>query len=443
MNIVIPSKVLFIIDTLNSKGYKAYAVGGCVRDSLIKRTPSDWDLSTDASPQDIIDIFPRTVPTGIAHGTITVLVENESFEVTTFREDGDYSDGRHPDSVTFTTSILEDLSRRDFTINAMAYHPLEGLIDPYGGYKDIEAKRICAVGAPEQRFHEDALRMLRAVRFSSQLQFEIENNTLEAISKSPSSITRISKERIRDELCKLLMTPSPAEGIRLLSQCGLLQYILPDLTMSIGFQQRNPHHHKDVFDHTLLALENTAPRLNLRLSALLHDVGKPFCFSIDKKGIGHFYGHNVKSSQIAERLLKSLKFDNHTIKTVCILIKEHMSSFNKMEEKALKKMIVRIGIENLRDYFDLLDADMLAHKPPHDLQRIEKLKDSIMAIVNKKDPLTVRDLDINGEDLMKIGYSAGRELGRTLDYLLDIVLSNPKMNTKPQLLKLAEEALKR
>lgn len=442
MEIKLPKEVKYIIEILNQNGYEAYIVGGCVRDCLLSVEPKDWDITTNALPEDILKLFKHTVPTGLKHGTVTVILNEKQFEVTTFRIDGEYLDNRHPKEVIFTDSLTEDLSRRDFTINAMAYNESIGLVDKFNGQKDLNSKIIRAVGDPDLRFNEDALRELRAVRFSSQLNFDIDKDTFISILKNAALIQKISAERIKDELCKILLTSKPSKGIRLLKDTKLLNYILPELTLTVNFNQQNPHHDKDVFEHILSVLDNTPQDLTLRLSALLHDVGKPKCFSVDKKGIGHFYGHNIVSAELSEKILKRLKFDNSTIKKIYILTKEHMSHFDKVKPLTVKRFINRVDKENIDSLFALIYADIKGHKPPYDFDKVDKLKSETYRILQENLPLCIKDLDITGYDLMEIGYKKGKELGDILNKLLNKVLEDPTLNTKEKLLRIAEKNLK-
>ena len=441
MDIRLPQEVEYIINTLNKNGFEAYTVGGCVRDSLLGRAPQDWDITTNALPEKIIDIFDHTVPTGLQHGTVTVVLNKDNYEVTTYRIDGEYLDNRRPDKVIFTSSIEEDLSRRDFTINAIAYNNSKGLVDPFNGKNDLNQRLIRCVGEANLRFNEDSLRMLRAIRFGSQLNFHIDDNTYNSIITNHHLIKNVSMERIRDELSKLLMSNKPSEGIRNLYKSKLLTYVLPELVRCIGFNQCNPHHDKDVFEHIMSVLDHTPASLPVRLAALLHDIAKPQCFTKDEMGIGHFYMHHLKSADIAEDVLKRLRFDNNTIKKVSILIKEHMSGYDLHRNGAIKKFINRVGIENLEDLFLLQKADILSHKESQDLNIILELQEAVDRILKEKQPLSIKDLAVTGSDLIVLGYSPGKLLGLTLNELVEMVLNNPDLNTKEQLLKIAGEKL--
>lgn len=436
MKIQIPDKVNKIIDLLNFHKYDGYVVGGCVRDSILGREPNDWDICTNCKPEKMMEIFSgfRVIPTGLKHGTVTVVIDDEQFEITTYRIEEGYSDGRHPERVEFTDSLREDLKRRDFTINAMAYGREEGLVDYFNGMDDISSRTIRCVGKPVKRFGEDYLRMLRAIRFSAQLQYDLDIETFQAIKELSKNIVNISKERVREEINKVLLTDKPSDGIRLLHDTGLLSYIIPELEKCVGFNQRNPYHDKDVFDHIMSVLDNTREDLVLRLAALMHDVAKPLCFSIDEKGIGHFYSHHMKGMDMAEDILRRLKYDNKTIEIVKILVKEHMSKYDKITPRVIKRLINRVGVDNVDRLFELQTADILGSKGPHDFSGIEKARELYSRIINENQPLSVKDLDITGYDLIQIGIPKGKEIGRILNELLDKVLEHPELNKKELLL---------
>jgi tRNA nucleotidyltransferase (CCA-adding enzyme) len=436
MQIRIPGEVQFIINTLYKSGFEAFAVGGCIRDILIGRLPNDWDITTNALPEQIISLFSHTIPTGIKHGTVTVIYNNNPYEVTTYRIDGEYTDNRHPDKVLFTSSLEEDLSRRDFTINSMAYNEYSGIVDPFNGFADLDALRVKCVGNANNRFNEDALRMIRAIRFACQLNFDIEEDTFNAIKLNCNLIKNVSIERIRDEFSKILLCEKPSFGLLLLKDSGLLQYILPEFMETINFDQRNPHHDKDIFSHTLSAIDYSPKELSVRLGALLHDIGKPSSFTIDEKGIGHFYGHEIIGTDISEIILRRMKYDNATIKKVLILVKEHMSRFSKLKPSTIKKLITRVGIENLEDLFELQIADIRASAPPFNLDAVEYLRKETVEILNNKQPITIKDLAVTGSDLIKSGIQPGKIIGKILNDLLEIVLEKPELNTKEDLLKL-------
>ncbi|SDZ06309.1 tRNA nucleotidyltransferase (CCA-adding enzyme) [Proteiniborus ethanoligenes] len=443
MKWILPNEINIIFDELKSNGFSGYIVGGCVRDILLGKKPSDWDICTDAKPEDMTKIFNKhtIIPTGIKHGTLTLIVNHKSFEITTFRKDKDYIDNRRPGEVEFTNNIYEDLKRRDFTINALAYNEEDGLIDCFHGIQDLNNKLVRSVGNPNERFNEDALRIIRGVRFSAQLQFNIDKDTALAMTNNKSLLNNISKERIREELLKILLTDKPSDGIRELISLGLMDYIIPELIESVGFEQKNPNHDKDVFNHIMEVLDNIDQDIVLRLAALLHDIGKPQCFSIDENGKGHFYGHHKKSAEMAEAILERLKFDNKTIFIVKLLVTEHMSRYDFLREKSIKKFINKVGIENLDRLFKLQIADIKGSTPPHDFSKIEFLRAECERVINQKEPMTVKDLAINGYHIMSLGISQGKEIGDILYYLLELVLENPEGNNEENLIKLAKEKI--
>ncbi|MBS6041241.1 MAG: CCA tRNA nucleotidyltransferase [Clostridium baratii] len=444
MNITIPSNVKYIIDEFYKNNYEAFMVGGCIRDSLLCKTPKDYDIATSAKPEITEKLFKRTIPTGIKHGTVTVLIDNEPYEVTTYRTEGEYKDNRRPDEVYFVSDIKEDLSRRDFTINAFAYNSREGLKDFFGGLDDLTNGLIRSVGDANKRFNEDALRMLRAIRFSTQLNFDIEENTLNAIKDNKDLIKNISAERIRDELCKILISNNVRTGLNLLKECGLLQIVIPEIVPSIGFDQKNIHHFEDVFNHTLSVIEKCPEDLNIRLAALLHDIGKPDVFFIDDKGNGRFFGHNTKSEKIARDILNRLRFDNKTIKSVCILVREHMNVLDNASNLAIKRLINRVSKENIYSLLELQKADILSLKDPNvALYKVSDMRTKIDNIIDSNTPLTVKDLAIDGGILIKeLDLKPGKIIGETLDYLLQLVLKDSSSNTKTILLEESKTFIK-
>lgn len=445
MNINIPNKVKFIIDKFYENNYEAFMVGGCIRDSLLLKEPKDYDIATSATPTITESLFDKTIPTGIKHGTITVLIDKEPFEITTYRVEGEYKDNRRPDEISFVTDIKDDLSRRDFTINAFAYNSREGLKDYFKGLDDLKNKIIRTVGNSNKRFNEDALRIMRAIRFSAQLDFEIEENTLNAIKKNKELLKNISAERIRDELCKILISDNPRKGLTLLKDCGVLNIIIPELITLIGFNQINKYHHEDIFNHTLSVVENTPNDLILRLSALFHDIGKPDCFFIDDKANGRFFGHNNVSEEITERILTRLHFDNKTIKTVCILIKEHMNVLDNPSNLAIKRLINRVSVDNIHLLYSLQEADIISLKIPDEaLSKLNIMRDKTKFILESKAPMSTKDLAIDGSTLIKeLSLSPGKVIGDILNYLLQLVLDNPALNNKDILLDNAKEYIKK
>lgn len=436
MNITIPSNVKYIIDEFYKNNYEAFMVGGCIRDALLYKEPKDYDIATSAKPEITEKLFKKTIPTGIKHGTVTVLIDNEPYEVTTYRTEGEYKDNRRPDEVYFVNNIKEDLSRRDFTINAFAYNSKEGLKDFFGGLDDLNNKLIRSVGDANKRFNEDALRMLRAIRFSTQLNFDIEGDTLKAIKNSKDLIKNISSERIRDELCKILISKNVRKGFNLLKECGLLQIIIPEIVPSIGFDQKNIHHFEDVFNHILSVIEKCPEDLTIRLAALLHDIGKPDVFFIDDNGNGRFFGHNTRSEKIARNILNRLRFDNKTIKAVCILVREHMNVLDNASNLAIKRLINRVSKENIYSLLALQRADILSLKDPNvALYKVSDMKDKIDNIIDSNTPLTVKDLAIDGGQIIKeLQIKPGKLVGDILNHLLELVLKNPELNNYDSLL---------
>ncbi|MCR4891904.1 MAG: CCA tRNA nucleotidyltransferase [Lachnospiraceae bacterium] len=469
MHIDLPKDVKIIIGTLENAGFEAYAVGGCVRDFILGRVPKDWDITTSAKPLEVKSLFRRTVDTGLKHGTITVLLGKEAYEVTTYRIDGTYEDSRHPSSVTFTPNLSEDLRRRDFTINAMAYNDREGLVDDFSGMEDIRLGIIRAVGNPEERFHEDALRILRAFRFAAQLGFRIEEETEKAARDLRETLGNISAERIRDEFTKLLLSPHP-ETLRSLYQCGISAVILPEFDRCMETDQKNPHHAYSVGEHTIRAIQNireidvagespenreaygTIPSESeedrkrfryLRLAMLFHDMGKPACLTTDDEGIDHFYRHPDLSERMARTILKErLKEDNKTVDVVCSLVRYHDLK-PKLDPGNIRKQISKIGKELFPLLFQVQRADILAQS---DYQREEKLQyqdrfeEIYRQILEEGDCVSMQELAINGNDLIRdLNLKGGKEVGRILNELLDMVLGDPSLNERGFLLSKAQE----
>jgi len=435
----IPNGVRTVLDTLKNNGYESYIVGGSIRDSQIGTSlPKDYDVTTNALPEEIIKLFDKTVPTGIKHGTVTVMINGDGYEVTTYRIDGEYLDNRRPDLVTFVSNLIEDLARRDFTINALAFNEEDGLIDYFGGIEDLDNKIIRAVGEPNKRFQEDALRMLRAIRFVASLDFTIEEKTFEAIKLNSRLILNVSNERIRDELCKILISNNTTKALRLLEETKLLEFILPELQVAVGFNQQNYHHDKDIFEHILAVLEKCPPLLNLRVAGLLHDIAKPDCFTIDKDGVGHFYGHDKKGVILSEKILRRLRFDNKSISEIKILVKEHMNVCAMPTDASVKRLINRVGVDLVRDLFALQRADALGSRCPKiRLEEIDRVEGITITILESKVPLSMKELAVNGGDLMsEFSLKSGEEIGVMLKFLLDKVLENPQFNSKQKLLAL-------
>ena len=431
MKIVLPDDVKKIIETLEQNGYEGYAVGGCVRDSILGRMPNDWDITTSASPQQVKNLFLRTVDTGIQHGTVTVLMGKEGYEVTTYRVDGEYEDGRHPKEVTFTASLEEDLRRRDFTINAMAYNDREGLVDIFGGRADIENKVIRCVGEPAERFGEDALRIMRAVRFSAQLGFTVDQDTAAAAKELAGTLAKISAERIQAELVKLLVSPHP-DYLRYAWEYGITSVILPEFDRTMETPQNNPHHCYNVGEHTLEALKQIQAEKTLRLSALFHDFGKPQTHTTDADGIDHFHGHAKVSAELADKILHRLKFDNDTISKVKVYVRYH-DVRQELTEKSVRRAVSRVGADAFAEILKLKMADTLAQSPKWQPQKKEYLKELTALyqdILKKKQCLCIKDLKVSGRDLIADGMKPGKEMGEILARLLELVLEEPERNEK-------------
>lgn len=444
MDITLPNDVSQIIKTLNYHGFEAYLVGGSIRDLLIDRKPNDYDIATAATPEEVVDIFDKTLSVGIKHGSIMVYADDGYYDVTTYRYDGEYEHHRYPKNVIFIDDLVEDLRRRDITINAMAYHPEKGIIDPFDGTKDLSSRLIRAVGNPVERFKEDALRILRAIRLATALNFNIETTTLLAMVETMEGLKFISSERIREEFNGILLSKTPSRGLMLLFSLGIIKYILPKLMPMALFLQFNPHHNEDVLAHTLHVLDQTPNILPLRLAALFHDSGKPHTFFMDEKGIGHFHGHEVVSSNLMEESLMLLRYDLKTIDTVGKLIAKHMVSLNMKNEAKMKKLILAVGEDNLENLYFLQKADY-SSKPVQDAKRIKALDDfhhRLHEIIERGDPMTVKDLAINGRDIMNLGVKEGQEVGRILELLINMVLQDPHKNKKELLLKYASEEIK-
>lgn len=441
VNIDIPQDVKFIINILINNGYEAYVVGGCVRDSVLRKNPKDWDITTKAKPEEVIKLFDKVVLTGFKHGTITVMVNNEGYEVTTYRTDGEYEDNRHPKEVKFVSSLKEDLARRDFTINAIAYNEKDGLVDYFGGMQDLNNKIIKTVGDSKKRFNEDALRMLRAIRFSAQLDFKIDKNVLFTIKELRDNIKNISKERIREEFNKTLI--SNCSKIEVLKECEILEYIIPGIDGLYNFDQNNSYHIYDLYKHTLVATEAIEAIIHLKLTMMLHDFGKTRTKTTDESGISHYYAHAKESVKMAQDILKELKYDNDTINKVLTLIQYHDCTLKS--KLSVKKMLNKIGEDLLRDLIKVQRSDVLAQNPVYAEDRLLNLisvESKLDLILAQNECFNLKDLKINGEDLINLGFNKGKQIGQTLKYLLERVIENTELNDKEELIKLAKEKLK-
>lgn len=438
----LPSSVETIIRLLNHNGEEIYAVGGCVRDMLQRKKPNDWDLCTSAKPSEMMELFQAkgfcVMPTGLRQGTITVMIEDEAYEVTSFRMEGDYTDGRHPDSVVFTKSLKEDLARRDFTMNAIAYHPDEGFIDPFGGVEDVRHRLIRCVGPPSQRFQEDALRILRAIRFAAHSGFAIDGDTAEAIHKHSPLLRNVSQERKRDELVKILL--GQHAGAVLIKYQDVIAKVIPELEPCFGFQQNNPYHIYDVWRHTVEAVMQAAPDPVIRLTMLLHDIAKPQCWTEDEKHMRHFHGHGKISAGMAKPILERLRLDRATIDTIVELIRIH-DRFIEANAKSVRRLLQQIGPEQYDRLLQVRAADVQAQNPVFERQRLDKianLKVIKSRILSEKDCFSLKDLAVDGNDLIAQGFCPGPQIGKVLRALLDEVLSEPALNKKEILLQLAQ-----
>lgn len=435
-DIRLPEKVNTIIITLQAAGFEAYAVGGCVRDSILGRRPEDWDITTSAAPDETKALFGKTFDTGIEHGTVTVLLDREGFEVTTYRIDGKYEDSRHPKEVTFTRNLKEDLLRRDFTMNAMAYNEKEGLVDIFGGLTDLKEKRIRCVGDARERFSEDALRILRGVRFAAQLGFSIEDGTRAGMRELAPTLRKISAERIQAELVKMLVSDRP--GLLLEAyELGITAQFLPEFDRLMETEQETPHHMYNVGEHTVHAIENVRADKILRLTMLLHDMGKPALKTVDASGRAHFKKHAFESEKIAKNVLKRLKFDNDTLRKVTRLVYYHDYRM-PAEAENVRRAMNRIGEDIFSCYMEVRRADVLAqsmYRREEKIRNLDEIEELYRGIVKKDQCVSLKKLAVTGRDLIEAGMEPGREVGKKLDELLELVIEKPELNTKKELLK--------
>lgn len=440
MGIRIPQKVSQILDALQEHGYEAYAVGGCVRDSVLGRVPDDWDITTSARPEQVKEIFRRTVDTGLQHGTVTVLLGREGFEVTTYRVDGEYEDGRHPKEVIFTGNLEEDLKRRDFTINAMAYNPSRGMVDLYGGMEDLEKGIIRCVGDPKERFTEDALRILRAVRFSAQLGFRIHPDTREALRELAPNLSHVSAERIQTELVKLLVSPHP-DYLKTAYETGITGIVLPEFDIMMETPQNSIHHCYHVGEHTLHSMKEIQADKVLRLTMLCHDMGKPGVRVQDEEGFDHFKGHQKLGEEIAVKILRRLKFDNDTLDKVRRLVRWH--DFRcRPEQTAVRKAVYKVGEDIFPMLLKVQKADCMAqsqYQRAEKLERLFEVEKLYQKIIEEKQCISLKMLAVTGKDLIALGIKPGKEIGEILHTLLEHVLEYPGDNQKEILLSLLKE----
>ncbi len=441
MTMDMPKNVDTAINLLQSAGFEAYAVGGCVRDSLLGKTPNDWDITTSAKPEDMKSVFAEfhCIDTGIKHGTVTVVIDGEPLEITTFRLDGEYEDNRHPKSVTFTSNLGADLGRRDFTVNAMAYSKMTGTVDLFGGQNDLKNGIIRCVGDPDRRFNEDALRILRALRFASALDFEIEEKTAQSLLKNRALLGNISEERIAKELLKLVCGKGAK---RILTDFApVLFEILPELQPMYKNSHDNPHHCYDIYEHTLIAVESIDPEPTLRFAMLLHDCGKPAVKKFDENGVAHFYGHQRISAEISAQILARLKVSNKFRDEILFLVSNHDRWELYENTEKMPRYLSKFGLDGVLNLLKVMRADVLAQSPEYRyrLYQIADAEETAKNLAAQKPCLSLSELQINGRTLMDIGIPQGRKLGAVLAQLLDEVIDGVTKNTQEALTTRARE----
>lgn len=441
MTMDMPKNVDTAINLLQSAGFEAYAVGGCVRDSLLGKTPNDWDITTSAKPEDMKSVFAdfHCIDTGIKHGTVTVVIDGEPLEITTFRLDGEYEDNRHPKSVTFTSDLGADLGRRDFTVNAMAYSKMTGTVDLFGGQNDLKNGIIRCVGDPDRRFNEDALRILRALRFASALDFEIEEKTAQSLLKNRALLGNISEERIAKELLKLVCGKGAK---RILTDFApVLFEILPELQPMYKNSHDNPHHCYDIYEHTLIAVESIDPEPTLRFAMLLHDCGKPAVKKFDENGVAHFYGHQRISAEISAQILARLKVSNKFRDEILFLVSNHDRWELYENTEKMPRYLSKFGLDGVLNLLKVMRADVLAQSPEYRyrLDQIADAEEIAKNLAAQKPCLSLSELQINGRTLMDIGIPQGRKLGAVLAKLLDEVIDGVTKNTQEALTTRARE----
>ena len=437
----LPQTVAYCIQSLEAAGYQAYVVGGCVRDFLLGLAPADFDLCTDAKPHEICQVFSghQLLHHGEKHGTIGVVLDGQVYEITTFRTEGGYEDGRHPNWVCFVSNVEADLARRDFTINAMAYNPKTGLADPFGGQQDLNAHILRAVGDPEVRFQEDALRILRGARFSARFGLTPDSHTATAMEQLAPLMDQLARERVFEELCKLLLSATAQD---LLTFSPVLSQAIPELKPCIGFQQHTPHHRYDIFTHTAYVVEAVPQELVLRWAALLHDIGKPDVFTMDAHGQGHFKGHAKISQEMAESILLRLKAPTVLRQQVCELIGQHMTKLEP-DKKLLRRRLGKLGQTCIEQLLQLQEADMGSKGTgkPEDFLQFAQIRSLISELLEESACFSIKDLAINGHDLLQAGFAAGPEIGKCLTRLLQLVQDEEIANLKDSLLQAARQFL--
>ncbi|MBN1067837.1 CCA tRNA nucleotidyltransferase [Clostridium botulinum] len=427
-NINIPNDVRFILDRLKNNGHEAYIVGGCVRDSILNNIPKDWDITTKARPEEVIKLFDKVILTGVKHGTVTVLINSEDYEVTTYRMDGEYEDSRHPKKVNFVSNLKEDLARRDFTINAMAYNKVDGLIDYFEGVSDLKKKVIKTVGNSEKRFSEDALRMLRAIRFSSQLDFSISNATLNSIKNLRENIKNISKERIREEFNKILM--SNTKGIDILRETGLMEYIFPEIIKLYNFKIDNMYYNDNLYTHTIKATEEIENKLHLKLTMLFHNLLK-------------MNNEDMEYTILQiKKFLKEFKYDNDTVNKVTDLTRYMHNSLNTKLE--IKQMLNLINLDLFEDLLKVKESEILSQNPLYKEERLSHLlyiRENLKDVIFNNECFNLKNLNISGKDLISLGLEKGKNIGEMLNELLELVMNNPDLNDKQVLIDIVKEKI--
>lgn len=455
-----PKGARYIIEQLQKNGYEAYIVGGCVRDCLLGRTPNDWDITTSATPMQVKKLFSHTVDTGIQHGTVTVLVDKRyladtkeeldkldtmdyAFEVTTYRVDGVYEDHRRPKDVTFTANLSEDLKRRDFTINAMAYNDRDGVVDIFGGEQDLKDGIVRCVGSPSERFDEDALRILRAVRFSAQLGFSIDDATKVAMKAQARFLKDISAERIQVELTKLITSNNPYKLVDAY-ELGITEIVLPEFDLMMNTKQNNPHHMYNVGMHTIKVMEHVPKDKILRYATLFHDIAKPDCKTTDDKGIDHFYGHQEAGAKKAEKILRRLKLDNNTIADVKRLVLYHDYGTEDITIRTFRRFLGKLGVENFDNYITVRKADIAGQsdfKREDKVLAIDRLEKMFSEVTVNNQCILMKDLKLTGKDLIEMGMKPGKDMGDVLSAVLEMVLDDPSLNDYETLLSIAKKII--
>ena len=438
---MIPKYAQVVLKILEDNGYEAYLVGGCVRDLLLDRIPNDYDIATNALPNQVKECFTKTIDTGIRHGTVTVVIGDDTVEVTTYRTEHGYSDGRRPDSVEFNCSLREDLARRDFTINAMAMDLRGSIVDPFNGEWDLEYQLLQCVGDPDERFKEDKLRMLRAIRFICQLDFDMTMSTFDSIVKNRDGICEVSWERIREELFKSLMA-HPQHTMNTLQDTGLLYCIFPEFEHTLSFGQHNPYHRYQLYDHTVMSMQNeyVEHRVDLIITMMLHDLGKKYTQTFDENGIAHYYHHAKESVKIAEKILDRMRVSNDFKNKVLVLIGAHDMQFNG--KRSIRKTLSKFGEDGLRDLFRVQLADASAQTIDHYEKRKIEINEQLRLldeVIADQDCFKITDLAIRGNDLIAMGYTQGPEIGHVLNELFEMVLEDPSLNEKDNLIKIVRE----